>query len=234
MTVSYTTAVQEKFLAAAPGQWFDPDKFAGYQCKDVPDAYAMFIFGKPWAETVRPGNGNAVFANANPDYFTKVANDPANAGQLPPRGAIFSIAGSKAVPEGHTGIVLEADRSGMKVLQQDGYKQVAAHVAYLPYDGLIGWLVPKLANDGALGTFTRIVTAASAMVRTGPGTQFALAPAYPNGLAKGATLAVKGYVAGQDPYPNDGSVDNAWYVTKSGYFVWANAAGNSLAALPKL
>ena len=229
-----TTEVQEKFLTEAPGKWYNPDNYAGYQCKDVPDAYAMFIFGKPWAETVRPGNGNAVFANANPDYFIKVANDPKNAGQLPPRGAIFSIAGTAAVPEGHTGIVLEADRNGMKVLQQDGYRQVAAHVAYLPYTGLIGWLIPRLANAGALGTFTRIVTADPAMVRTGPGVNYALASGYPSGLAKGAKLAVKGYVSGQDPYPNDGVQDDAWYVTKSGYYVWANGAGNSLAGLPKL
>lgn len=230
-----TTPVQEKFLTSAPGQWYNPDRFAGYQCKDLVDAYAMFIFGKPWAETVRPGNGNAVFANANPDYFTKVANNPANANQLPPRGAIFSIAGSKAVPEGHTGVVLEADLNGMKVLQQDGYKQVAAHVAYLPYTGLIGWLIPRLANDGQLGTFTRIVTANPAIIRTSPRVEAGnIAPAYPKGIAHGSTLAVKGYVSGQDPFPNDGSTDDAWYVTKSGYYVWANGAGNSLAGLPRL
>lgn len=230
-----TTPVQEKFLTTAPGKWFNPDNFAGYQCKDVPDAYAMFIFGKPWAETVRPGNGNAVFANANPAYFVKVANDPSNAGQLPPRGAIFSIAGNSAVPEGHTGIVLESDRNGMKVLQQDGYKQVAAHVAYLPYTGLIGWLIPRLANEGALGTFTRIVTANPAILRTSPRVEAGnIAPAFPNGIARGATLAVKGYVSGQDPFPNDGSTDDAWYVTKSDYYVWANGAGNSLAGLPRL
>lgn len=229
-----TTPVQEKFLAEAPGRSYDPDGAYGLQCKDLADAYAMFIFGKSWAETLRPGNGKDVFANANPDYFTKVANNPNDAGQLPPRGAIGSIAGSAAVPEGHVFVVLSADRNGMQVLQQDGYRQVPAHVARLPYDGLIGWLVPRLANEGQLGTFTRIVTAESAMVRTGPGTQFAPAAGYPNGLAKGAVLAVKGYVAGQDPYPNDGVQDNAWYVTKSGFFVWANAAGNSLAALPKL
>jgi len=230
-----TTPVQEKFLAEAPGRSYDPDGAYGLQCKDLADAYAMFIFGKSWAETLRPGNGKDVFANANPDYFLKVRNDPGNPAQLPPRGAIGSIAGSAAVPEGHVFVVLEADRNGMKVLQQDGYRQVPAHVAYLPYDGLIGWLIPRLANDGALGTFTRIVTASLAMVRTSPRVETGnLAPAYPQGIAKGATLAVKGYVTGQDPYPNDGVQDDAWYVTKSGLYVWANAAGNSLSGLPKL
>lgn len=230
-----TTPVQEKFLAEAPGRSYDPDGAYGLQCKDLADAYAMFIFGKSWAETLRPGNGKDVFANANPAYFTKVANNPKDAGQLPPRGAIGSIAGSAAVPEGHVFVILSADRNGMKVLQQDGYKQVPAHVAYLPYTGLIGWLIPRLANEGQLGTFTRIVTANPAMVRTSPRVEAGnIAPAYPQGLARGAVLAVKGYVAGQDPYPNDGRSDDAWYVTKSGLYVWANGAGNSLAGLPRL
>lgn len=226
-----TTPVQEKFLAEAPGQWYDMDNFAGYQCKDLVDAYAMFIFGKPWHETVRPGNGNKVFDNASPDYFHKIPNDPRNPDQLPPRGAIVSIGGSAAVPEGHTAVVLAADRNGMQVLQQDGYRQVAAHVAYLPYDGLIGWLVPKLANDGNLGTFTRIVTNEVAYVRTAPRADAPLVAAYPNGIARGATLAVKGYTVGQDPYDTG---DNAWYVTINDGHVWANAAGNSLSGLPLL
>lgn len=230
-----TTPVQEKFLAEAPGRSYDPDGAYGLQCKDLADAYAMFIFGKSWAETLRPGNGKDVFANANPAYFTKVANNPNDPNHLPPRGAIVSIAGSSAVPEGHVCVVLAADRNGMKVLQQDGYKQVPAHVAYLSYAGLIGWLIPRLANEGALGTFTRIVTADPAIVRTSPRVEAGnIAPAYPKGLARGATLAVKGYVSGQDPFPNDGSTDDAWYVTKSGFYVWANGAGNSLAGLPKL
>lgn len=229
-----TTPVIEKFIAEAPGRSYDPDGRYGLQCKDLVDAYAMFIFGKPWAETVRPGNGNAVFSNANDAYFTKVANNPSSATQLPPRGAILSYAGSAAVPEGHTAVVLSADQNGVDVLQQDGYRQVPAHRARLSYAGLIGWLIPKVADNGQLGTFTRIVTASPAIVRTGPGTQFPKAPGYPNGIAKGAVLAVKGYVSGQDPYPNDGSVDDAWYVTKSGFYVWANGAGNSLAALPRL
>lgn len=228
-----TTAVIEKFLAEAPGRSYDPDRMYGLQCKDLVDAYSMFIFGKPWAETVRPGNGNQVFANANEAYFVKVRNDPNNAGQLPPRGSILSFDYGDG-GAGHTAVTLAADRAGVSVLQQDGYRQVPAHTARLTYAGLVGWLVPRLADDGQLGSFTRIVTADPAIVRTGPGTQYPKAPGFPNGIAKGAVLAVKGYVAGQDPYPNDGSVDDAWYVTKSGFYVWANGAGNSLAGLPKL
>lgn len=228
-----TTQVQEKFLTTAQGQGFDPDRMFNKQCKDLVDAFCMFIFGRPWQETVRPGNGNQVFANANPDYFTKVRNDPNNAGQLPPRGSILSYDYGDGGP-GHTALTLAADRNGVDVLQQDGNRNINTERARLGYAGLIGWLIPKLANEGATGTFTRVVTVPVATVRTGPGTNYPPAPAFPNGLAKGAVLAVTGYVSGQDPFPKDGKQDNAWYVTKSGFYVWANVAGNSLAGLKQL
>lgn len=76
----------------------------------------------------------------------------------------------------------------------------------------------------------RTVTNAVAYVRTEPRSNAPMVAGYPNGIAQGAVLAVKGYVSGQDPY---GTGDDAWYVTKSGY-VWANAAQNTLAGLSKL
>lgn len=79
------------------------------------------------------------------------------------------------------------------------------------------------------------VTAPVATVRTSP--QVArdnVARAYPSGIARGAKIAVVGYVAGVDPFPGDGKLDNAWVKTVSGYYVWANVVGNSLAGLSKL
>ena len=79
---------------------------------------------------------------------------------------------------------------------------------------------------------TRIVTNAVAWVRTSPEVRpDNIAKDWKNGIKERAPLAVVGYVAGQDPYGTD---DNAWYVTKSGLYVWANAAGNNLSGLPKL
>lgn len=55
------------------------------------------------------------------------------------------------------------------------------------------------------------VTADAAMVRTSPRVESGnISPRYPHGIAKGATVAIKGYVQGQDPYPNDGVQDDAW------------------------
>jgi hypothetical protein len=79
------------------------------------------------------------------------------------------------------------------------------------------------------------VTAPVARVRTSPAVRSNnIAPGYPDGIAKGATIAAVGYVRGEDPFPNDRSTDDAWIKTKSGYYIWANNVGNSLAGLKKL
>ena len=79
------------------------------------------------------------------------------------------------------------------------------------------------------------VTAPVAPVRTTPAVRpNNMAPAYPHGIARGATIAAVGYVAGEDPFPRDGKLDNAWIKTKSGYYIWANNVGNNLAGLTKL
>lgn len=147
-----TTKVQEAFLTTAQGKFYNPDGMYGYQCKDLADAYCMAIFKRSWVDTIRPGNGSAVFDNANPGYFTKVRNNPQSDSQIPPRGAIINWGPSRAVPEGHVAIVLSADKRGVWVLQQDGYSQTAAAKVYLPYfmssgAAVVGWLIPKLAAD---------------------------------------------------------------------------------------
>lgn len=90
---------------------------------------------------------------------------------------------------------------------------------------------PAPAAPAAPALFSRTVTTQGANVRTGPGTNYPVAPGYQGGLALGATLLVRGEVAGQDPY---GTGDNAWYYTKSGFYVWANNAGNDVSGLPYL
>jgi hypothetical protein len=90
---------------------------------------------------------------------------------------------------------------------------------------------PAPAAGGKLLT----VTASIARVRTSPEVRpYNIAAAYPDGIAQGAQVAAIGYVSGEDPYPNDGVRDDAWIKTKSGFYIWANNLGNSLAGLNKL
>jgi hypothetical protein len=77
----------------------------------------------------------------------------------------------------------------------------------------------------------RKVTADVAMIRVNPWAAAAPAPGFPEGIAKGANLAIVGYVKGEDPF---GTGDNAWYKTKSGFYVWANNAENNIAGLKYL
>jgi hypothetical protein len=97
-------------------------------------------------------------------------------------------------------------------------------------DYLVVKFVPEPAPSGKLLT----VTVPVAMVRVAPAAYSAVAPGYPDGIARGAKVAAVGYVKGQDPFPNDRSTDDAWIKTKSGYYIWANNVGNSLAGLKKL
>lgn len=146
-----TNAKIERFLKTAPGKLFNPDGFAGYQCKDVPDAYCLELFGD-WVNTIRPGNAAVVFDQANAKYFTKTRNDPRNLAQIPKRGDVVNWGPSAAVPEGHIAIVCSADQKGMMVLEQDGYAQTPAKIIWRGYTlangaAVVGWLTPKVPND---------------------------------------------------------------------------------------
>jgi hypothetical protein len=130
---------------------------------------------------------------------------------------------------GHVAMLLKlyGDGTGDFLTQNPGNTAVRR----LKLDGVVGALRYKHMPSQAPQVAMRTVTQNVAYARTEPRSDAPLAPNYPLGLARGAQLAIIGYVAGQDPY---GTGDNAWYKTKSGYYVWANAAGNNLAGLRKL
>jgi hypothetical protein len=132
---------------------------------------------------------------------------------------------------GHVALLvkLNGNGTGLFFTENPGPAQLVT----LSLAGIIGGLLPKGVGawDGSLddgATAVRHVTNTVAYARTAPKSTAPAAPEYPEGIAQGAPLAVRGYVQGQDPY---GTGDDAWYVTQSGYYVWANAAGNDLAGL---
>lgn len=155
-----TKAAQDEWFANAVGRPMNPDNAYGLQCVDVADDYAQALFGD-WVHTLRPGNAKDLFSNANPSFFTKVLNNPADQNLIPPRGAIAVYGASRAVPEGHTAVVESSDIYGSTVIQQDGYLQYPARRVRLPYvlsNGapLIGWLIPKLDPPKSLATPNQI------------------------------------------------------------------------------
>lgn len=150
----------DKWFAGAVGRYMNPDNAYGYQCKDVADDYCITLWGN-WVNTVRPGNGKDVFNNANPEYFTKIANNPNDPNQIPQYGDIINWGASKAVPEGHVAVVKSATTKNVTVVEQDGYVQTAARLATHPYQlpngaMVVGWLRPKLEPEIAKATFEQI------------------------------------------------------------------------------
>lgn len=241
-------AIQQNWIGSAAGLAMDPDQHYGLQCVDVIDHYAETIFGTGWRECVGGVNGAKDLLNTVPrNYWDVIRNDPNNASLLPVPGDVLVWGGNAGNPYGHTAVAVRVDGGGATVIQQNsnGLANQAAHSMYMPWYGagtgmITGWLRPRperVRGEAALGSGVKLltVTASPAVVRTSPRVEAGnVAPAYPHGIAKGAQVAAVGYVSGQDPYPNDGRTDDAWIKTKSGYFIWANGLGNSLAGLPRL
>lgn len=77
------------------------------------------------------------------------------------------------------------------------------------------------------GVALRKVTTEGANVRINPWSWSGKVQGFEEGLELGATLAIIGYVKGEEVTPGN----NAWYKTKSGYYVWANAAEDNIDGL---
>lgn len=239
--------VQKNWFGTAAGLAMNPDKAHNLTCVDVVDHYAEAIFpGVPWTKSVGGVTGaKELLGSANREYWAAIENRPSDPDWLPLPGDVVVYGGTLGNPFGHTFVVESADRDGMWGIEQNGTGNSlvpAARVRRGYFDKgagyVIGWLRPrpeKMPPDAQPGTKLLTVTADVVQIRTSPRVEPGnIAPEYPHGIAKGAKIAAVGYVAGQDPYPNDGVLDNAWIKTVRGRFAWANAVGNDISGLAKL
>jgi hypothetical protein len=151
----------DDWFAGAVGRGMNPDSVYGYQCVDVPKDYAMKLFDVSWRDTIGFGNAKDLFNAANEKYFDKVANNPNDPNQIPPRGAIVVYGGWPANPYGHINVVESSNTAGFTAIEQDGYyvKYDAqgnvtdpGRVAYrvrrtYAWRPMIGWLIPKLPAE---------------------------------------------------------------------------------------
>lgn len=233
--------IQREWFGTAVGRRMDPDKAYNLQCVDVTDDYAQHIFGVPWAQCVGGVEGAKDLPYRAPKEYWSWHTQG-----LPQQGDVLVWGGSPANRYGHTAVADVVDANGAWVIQQNsnGLANHAAKREYMRWyqagtGQLSGWLRPRpekiRGGTTAGGVKLLTVTANPAIVRTSPRVEPGnVAPAYPHGIAKGAKVAAVGYVAGQDPYPNDGKQDDAWIKTKSEYFIWANSLGNDLSGLVRL
>lgn len=205
------------WVDSAIGKGFNPDGAYGYQCKDVIDAYCLFLFND-WVNTIRPSDAYATFDNSNPAFFDKIRNTPEG---VPQKGDI--ICWDKGIGAfGHIAIILEANVNTFTVVQQNGYTNTmpAHRTTYPNYNYVIGWLRPKYnlspqyitqADTSMLQTYQRLVGPSGIKERKSPSTQSDVIRIW----GVDTILDFKGFVKGESVAGN-----NIWFVGRynSNYF----------------
>jgi len=135
------------------------DGINGYQCVDVPNDYAEWLFGD-WQQTIGRGDAKDKYAIAPLAYWGKIANDPHNPNLMPERGDVIVWPAMTKIdnPAGHIAVVLSATTTNVTVIEQDGFDNTRpAAIKTHPYllQGVlpIGWLRPRpekmIADQGA-------------------------------------------------------------------------------------
>lgn len=166
------------YLNSRKGSTVDFDGKYGGQCVDLFNAYYQFVSGRnPYNNGYGVSSAYKLYDVPTPAGFTKVANNPNNPNQLPPKGAIIIYA--RTLPgsggHGHVEIVDSADARGLRVWAQNwgGVQRVQNLYHVWPTGGHVrGWLVPTFTTPPAAQATSVTVIIPTLDVRTGPGTQY--------------------------------------------------------------
>ncbi len=139
------------FIAKYNGVHIDEDGYYGAQCWDLVARYAREVVGCPSFPTVT-GGAAGLFSNTAPvilQYFDRVANNPNDANQIPPDGAVIVWGTTWSPPYGHTALKTAGGAGqNMTVIEQNGNNPGgAAYIKSRNYTGVTGWLVPKKGTD---------------------------------------------------------------------------------------
>lgn len=173
-----------------------------------------------------PGNAKDLFANADPNKFQKVTNNPNDANQLPPAGAWFVFGpASWNFNLGHVGMVISATPTSFVGLEQNnpaGDDQVREmnHTGTLPYANMIGWLIPHAQTASAPAGAAPVPAGGSGWatalrncnVRSTPATSGTITSV----LVAGSRFQYQGTVAGENVSGN-----STWVHSTLGHYVWA-------------
>ncbi|MFZ7299995.1 lytic exoenzyme target recognition domain-containing protein [Enterococcus gallinarum] len=138
-----TTSQATSWVNSSIGKSYDFDGVYGAQCFDYINKYAYDLFGTSFS-----GAGAIDLLNTGNKNGFKVIRDGANL--YPQTGDIFiyQVYGS---PWGHTGIVINADKTGMTVADQNFNNVQRVQKHYIKYNdswGVIkGWIRPPFNNQ---------------------------------------------------------------------------------------
>lgn len=207
-------------LAHQFGNYIDVDGYYQGQCWDLSAHKARHVDGCPSFPT---GSGGAegvyrLFQNPLPQYYTKVANNPSDVNQLPPRGAHIVYGPTATNKYGHIEVVMGANASGVDVIYQDGFNPTQGPIRKFRRWGSLptmGWLVPKTTAKPELQPYQRIVDTAGVNRRPAPNTQQAPIEDF----AAGEVLDFAGWLYGENVSDN-----NVWFKGRySDTYFWSGS-----------
>ena len=208
-------------LAHQFGNYIDEDGAYQGQCWDLSANYGRLVVGCPSMPTVTGGAEGLYtrFANPMPQFFDKVANNPNDANQLPPAGAVMVYGPTSGNPYGHTEVVMGANSSGVDVIYQDGFNPTQGPLRKFRKWGslpTLGWLVPKKdVNAANLQPYQRIVADGGVNRRSDPSVNQNAIETFP----KGDVLDFGGWIYGQTVDNN-----NIWFKGRySDTYFWSGA-----------
>ena len=141
------TPRQSDWFKTAISRGMNLDQVADYQCVDVPNDYAEYIFGN-WERTIGRGHAKDKYSIAPGDYWLKIPNNPSDANQTPAPGDVIVWGAMRNNPYGHIAVVVSASVNYVTVIEQNGFESwkpayQKIHPYYL-YGALpTGWLRPR-------------------------------------------------------------------------------------------
>lgn len=202
------------------GKALDYDKSYGVQCVDYFNFYFLYLTGvNPYSSGYGVAGAKDLW-NVPTSRFTKVANNPADANQLPQPGDILIYG---AGTYGHVNVCLSADANGLTTTgeneggRNEPVQKITRSWAAVMNLKLIGWL----SFNGFTTTQSnqRIVGPNGVNCRAAATTTSAIVKEY----AKGDVLDFKGYVRGEVVSGN-----NIWFVgAYTNVYCWSGAFTNT-------
>ncbi len=142
----------EQFIAKYNGTYIDWDKVYGPTCVDLIRYYQNEVLGVPPESIPSALTARQMFINFPKEgnqYFTKVIS-PYGDPQIPPKGAIVFWGYYPWVTglAGHTSVCSASGEYQFISFDQNWGKPNFCRFVNHSYRGVMGWLIPKTAQDG--------------------------------------------------------------------------------------
>ena len=222
------------WLNAQKGKSLDYDGVYGIQCVDFFNYYYLYLTGRnPYPDGYGVNGAKDLWSVAT-SRFTKIANNPNDANQIPAVGDILIYNSSWGGGFGHVEVVLSADKKGFTAIgQRQSETNRSATAVYRTWaqavGGLIGWLSFNGFTTNNLQPNQRVVGANGVHLRDKASTAGSYDKARDG--EPGEVLTFKGFVRGEIV-----SANNIWFVGAfSGVYCWSGAFTDpSTAGLPDI